>query len=219
MKVLVIDDNLELSRLIKEFLELKSYKVVVANDAQTARAYIDNEKFDLYIIDIHLQDANGIDILEYIRKKDITTPVIIITSSNEVDNFVNSFKNGANEFIKKPFYFEELDIRINNLLNKPLNKLVKISDELSFDLEKEELFINHQMAKLRKKEKKFLAILVKNINQTVRTKEITDFVWDDKKVNYPLRQLVSNLKNRFPILKEYIKTIPKTGYMIVSQQD
>jgi len=215
MKILVIDDNKKLNNIIKQFLELKNYQVTSIIDPKEALKIIDKENFDLYIIDIHLPHINGLDIVKQIRSKNLNIPIIMITSSLEVDNFINAFKNGANEFIKKPFHLEELEIRINNLFNKRVTNLIKIDDSLSFDLINQELYKDGKLITLRKKEARLLTILLKNKNNIVSKEDLISYVWENKdKQDYPLRQLVSSIKNKVPELKNKIKSFTAKGYML-----
>ena len=191
MKVLLVDDNTKINATLKQFLEMKNFEVVSCINGKDALKLIDNEKFGLYIIDIHLPKIGGLDIVKYIRTKDLNTPIIMITSSLEIDNFVTAFENGANEYIKKPFHLEEFEIRINNLLN------------------------NNKIIHLRKKERKLLTILLKNKNNTINSNNLISYIWEnEEKENYPLRQLVSVLKNKVPFFKDKIKVIPKIGYRL-----
>jgi len=213
MKILLVDDNEKLNKTIKTFLELKNYNVISAINGHKAIELIDKNKFDLYIIDIHLPNINGIDIVKHIRNKDLNIPIIMVTASREIENLVKAFKTGCNEYIKKPFHLEELEIRINNLLNKQITDIIKIDNNLSFDILQQELFINNEIAKIRKKERRLLTILLKNAPSVVSSEDLISYIWEnDYKENYPLRQLVSGLKNRVPELKKYIKAVTGVGY-------
>jgi len=213
MNILLVDDNQKLNSTIKDFLELKNYSVFSASNGNEAIKLIDSNNFDLYIIDVNLPAKSGIEIVKYIRSKDLNVPIIMITASLEVDTFVNAFKTGCNEYIKKPFHLAELDIRINNIFNKTITDIVKIDNNYSFDLLNQELLYNNEPVKLRKKENRLLEILIKNRNKTVSTQDIIDFVWENEfKDNYPLRQLVSGLKKKIPDLKNNIKSINRVGY-------
>ena len=215
MKVLLVDDNTKINATLKQFLEMKNFEVVSCINGKDALKLIDNEKFGLYIIDIHLPKIGGLDIVKYIRTKYLNTPIIMITSSLEIDNFVTAFENGANEYIKKPFHLEEFEIRINNLLNKKITHIVKINNTLSFNLLDEELLNNNKIIHLRKKERKLLTILLKNKNNTINSNNLISYIWEnEEKENYPLRQLVSVLKNKVPFFKDKIKVIPKIGYRL-----
>ncbi len=212
MNILLVDDNEKLNNTIKIFLELKNHNVTSAITGKDAIQLINNNRFDLYIIDIHLPNINGIDIVKHIRNKDLNIPIIMVTASREIENLVKAFKTGCNEYIKKPFHLEELEIRINNLLNKQITNIIKIDDKMSFDILNQELLINDEIIKLRKKEKRLLTILIKNAPTATLSKDLINYIWQDYKENYPLRQLVSGLKNRVPELKDYIQSVTGVGY-------
>ena len=212
MNILLVDDNEKLNNTIKIFLELKNHTVTSAITGKDAIQLINNNRFDLYIIDIHLPNINGIDIVKHIRNKDLNIPIIMVTASREIENLVKAFKTGCNEYIKKPFHLEELEIRINNLLNKQITNIIKIDDKMSFDILNQELLINDEIIKLRKKEKRLLTILIKNAPTATLSKDLINYIWQDYKENYPLRQLVSGLKNRVPELKDYIQSVTGVGY-------
>jgi len=211
MKVLLVEDNQDLNNLIKEFLELKNFDVDSTMDGEEAKRYIKNIYYDLYIMDINLPNENGLELVKYIRNKNINAPIVMMTSLQEAQPFVEAFENGCNEYIKKPFHFEELEIRIKNLLDK---QSINIGN-ITFDFKNKELIIENKVINLRKKEKLLLDILLQNKNNVVTKEQIIEYVWNDKKENYPVRQLVSALRNRALELKNHIISIPKIGYKFI----
>ncbi len=122
-KLSIVDGSAKSAEQAQKFHKMlvADMKVVSLFDGDKAISQIDMIRYDLYIIDINIPNVNGLEIVKYIRQKDLSTPIIMITASLELDNFKIAFKNGCNEYIKKPFYLEELDIRINNLLSKKDN--------------------------------------------------------------------------------------------------
>ena len=217
MKVLIIEDDVQLNIAISEFCKIKAFDIVSVKDGLHAIDQIDSGHFDLYIIDINIPRINGLDLLKHIRKTDLDTPIIIITASLEIQNFSTAFENGCSEYIKKPFHLKELDIRINNLvaLNKPA--MVTLNDELTYDLSREEFYYQNRPIKLRYKEKRFCAILMKHINTVVPNDMIYDYVWEGEiKETYPLRQLLVELRKKLPF--DIIQTKIREGYMIETQK-
>ena len=215
MRVLIIEDDLQLNIAIKEFFKLKGFETVSIKDGLDAINQIDNDYFDLYILDINIPRINGIDLLKHIRKTDLHTPIIIITASLEIQNFSMAFENGCSEYIKKPFHLKELDIRINNLLalNKP--EIITLNDELTYDLSKEAFYYQNKPIQLRYKEKRFCALLIKHINTVVPNTLIHDYVWEGEiKETYPLRQLLVELRKKLPF--DIIQTKIREGYIIES---
>ncbi len=213
MKVLLIEDDIQLNTTVKRFLELQNYDVVSVLDGEEAISIIDLNLFDMYLIDINLPNVSGLEILKYIRSKDIMNPIIMITASLEVDNFIQAYDNGCSEYIKKPFHLKELEIRIENLLQTQKQDIVKIDENIVYNFEYEELKIDNVTIHLRKKINRLLQILLKNINHTVKTEEIINYVWENEiKENYSLRQLVTDLRKEFNLDKNYIISEVGVGY-------
>ena len=166
MNILLIEDDITLNSTITDYLKFKGNDMVSLEDGDKAIDTIDKTNFDLYIIDLNIPNINGLDIVKYIRQKETFAPIIIITASMELENFKIAYQNGCDEYIKKPFYLEELEIRIDKLLSKKSekNSIIQISNTITFDMEYEELIINGQIKKLRKKEKRLLSLFLQNIN-------------------------------------------------------
>ena len=214
MKVLIIEDDIQLNTTLSNFLMSNDFKVNSLYDGDDAICEIDSNTYELYIIDINIPHVNGLKIVEYIRQKDLSTPIIIITASMELVNFKKAFDNGCSEYIKKPFYLEELLIRINNLLNKEsTTNIIQISDTLTYDTDYEELMRDGEAVKLRKKERRLLTLLLTNINRTVSIEKIENYVWEnDIRDNYPLRQLVFDLRQKFNNGEKFIFNDKNLGY-------
>lgn len=217
MKVSIIEDDVQLSIAINEFFKIKEWDIVNAKDGLDAIDQIDNDNFDLYIIDINIPRINGLDLLKHIRKTDLDAPVIIITASLEIQNFATAFENGCSEYIKKPFHLKELDIRINNLLSLKKPEIISLRDELIYDLSTEEFLYKNKSIKLRYKEKRFCTLMIKNINSVVSNEMVYDYVWEGEiKENYPLRQLLVELRKKLP--SDIIQTKIREGYIIESKR-
>lgn len=217
MRVLIIEDDVQLSIAISEFFKIKAFDIVSVKDGLDAIDQIDNGNFDLYIIDINIPRISGLDLLKHIRKTDLDTPVIIITASLEIQNFATAFENGCSEYIKKPFHLKELDIRINKLLALNQPEMITLNDELTYDLSKEEFYYQRSPIPFRYKEKRFCALLMKHINTVVPNEMIYDYVWEGEiKETYPLRQLLVELRKKLPF--NIIQTKIREGYMIETQK-
>ena len=213
IKVLLIEDNSMLAESIETYLLLKNFDVDVSFDGEVAISKIDTQRYDLYIIDINIPYINGLDIVRYIRKKDLLTPIIIITASVEYTNFELAYENGCDEYIKKPFHIRELDVLIHKQLRIQKKEPVKISDNIIYNPETLSLSVDGKAVHLRKKESRLLDILLRNINHTVGREEIIDYVWENEiKETYFLRQLVNKLKKNFPQDSDFIKTYVGVGY-------
>ena len=213
MNVLLIEDDLQLAKIVKKILESKQYKVTIVDDGDIALENIKNNLFDLYLVDINIPGVNGLELVKHIKNLYEEALIIMITASIDEYYFEKAYEYGCDDYIKKPFHATELEVRIERLADK--QKRIKF-DNYEFDADEMELYKNNERIPLRKKEKKFLYLLLKNINRTVLSEKIIDFVWErnDKK-NYPLRQLVNEIRKKFD--KDYIKTIVGIGYRFESE--
>ena len=214
MKILIIEDDIQLNTTITNFLRYKGCQTTSVEDGEEALEYIDKNIYDLYIVDINIPKVSGLEVLKYIRQKDLITPVIIITASLELENLKTAYKNGCDEYIKKPFYLEELEIKIDKIcVGNYKNEIINISDNISYDTSLEELVINGEIKRLRKKEKRLLTILLQNINKTVPTQTLENYIWENEiKETYPLRQLVNDLRKYFDNDEKFIFSEIGVGY-------
>lgn len=213
MRVLLVEDDVQLNTTIQNFLLFKNYSTTALTDGIKALEQIDANDYDLYIIDINIPNIDGLEIIRYIRNKDFVTPIIIITASLELQNFKTAFEYGCSEYIKKPFYLEELEIRIDNLMQNAETSVIKIAPNISYDCEYEELQVDNEFVKLRKKERRLLTLLLQNLNKTVKTQAIESYVWENElKDTYNLRQLVSDLRKKFNSKEKFIVSEIGIGY-------
>jgi len=213
MKVLVIEDDIQLNITICEFFKLKTFETASVKDGISAITKIDEENFDLYIIDINLPQVNGLDIVKYIRKTDLSTPIIMITASLEIENFSTAFENGCSEYIKKPFHLKELDIRVNNLLSLTDNEVIKLKSGLEYNLHLEVFLYENCTIELGYKEKRLCTFMIKNINTIVTNEMLHDYIWEGEiRENYPLRQLLLSVRKKLPY--NLIENRIKKGYII-----
>jgi DNA-binding response OmpR family regulator len=216
MKILIVEDDKQLGRVIKRTLQKKGFEVVHMEDGEDAFNEILINEYDLYLLDINLPKIDGLKLIKLIRHKKPDAIIMMITASAEIKDMEKAYGDGCDEYIKKPFHSEELILRINHWLKiKNQTKKEKQSkfkiDNLEFDFETLDLYIDNELAPLRKKEKRLLDILLKNFGKTVKKEEIISYVWEnEEKKEYPLRQLVSELKRKLP--KEYITSVVGIGY-------
>ncbi len=216
MKIFLVEDNLALSKAITIFFKIKKYSITHYDDGEDAYDAIDCRNinaFDLYIIDINLPNISGLDIVKRIRQIDIEVPIIVITASLDIADLEDGFAYGCNEYIKKPFELKELDIRLNRLVNNSSDKFYNINGSLKFNMTTNQLINDDEFIDLRRKESRFLALLLKNRNSKTSIQEFEEFVWEGEiKESYPLRQLVNGLRRKLPC--DFIKTDVGLGYSI-----
>jgi len=223
MKVLLVEDDKQLGRALKRSLESKGFDVTHFEDGEEALDDILINKYDIYLLDINLPKIDGINLIKVIRNSKTPNAIIImITASAQIEDMERAYghnHDGCDEYVKKPFHIQELLLRIEHWLKVKQNTCsdTKNSDKITIDnmefyFDTLDLYIDGVLANLRKKEKRLLAILLKNIGKTVNKEEIIEYVWEsnDKNKEYPIRQLVSELKNKLP--KDYITSVVGIGY-------
>jgi DNA-binding response OmpR family regulator len=120
LRVLVADDEEDILEIIQDRLEACGFNVITAANGAEALRRITTEKFDGVFLDVKMPEMSGIEVLEEVRKRDTKLPIIIITSSTSRDAAIGSLAKGANEFILKPFDWEELKGKIEKVLNVSL---------------------------------------------------------------------------------------------------
>jgi len=206
-KVLLVEDDIQLAKVIKRILSSKGFLVDIEEDGKGALDIIKEKEYDLYLIDINIPNVNGLELVKVIKSLYFDSVVIMITANVDEYNFQKAYEYGCDDYVKKPFHATELEVRINRLLKQDNIKF----DEYEFKFDEDELFRNGERIPLRKKEKRLLHILLKNVNSTVKSQKIIDYVWEgEKKENYPLRQLINEVRRKFD--KPYIKTVIGIGY-------
>ena len=126
-KVLIIEDEDKIRKIIKTFLEKKSFKIVEVADGKDAIDSFLTEKPDLVILDVMLPHKNGFEICKEIREFG-NTPVLMLTAKTQDNDEINSFQLGADDFLRKPFSLEVLLVRVNKLLNISAKGVIQISN-------------------------------------------------------------------------------------------
>jgi len=134
MNILLIEDDPILNETIADFLKLNGNSVVSLTDGGKAIDVINDAEFNLYIIDINIPHINGLEIVKHIRQTDLQTPIIMMTASIELESLKSAYKNGCDDYIKKPFYLDELDLRIEKLIKNTLE--IELVEQQNIKLKK-----------------------------------------------------------------------------------
>ena len=129
-KILIVDDEPRICSSLKTLLCARNYEVQTCNSGSAALKYLINDKFELVLLDIFMEDMTGFQVIEKIMNQTIDTSVIIMTGNSSTDYAVKAFRMGANDYLKKPFEREELYATVGNILNQRiLKKKLKESDQ------------------------------------------------------------------------------------------
>lgn len=180
MRIIVIEDNERVATLLKKGLESQDYNVSVFMDAETAYFDLTNNQYDLVITDIMLPHMNGISLSKKIKHLYPQLPILMLTALGTIDEKINGFDAGADDYMVKPFDMRELFVRVKVILNRTITTQIEHSlkyDELYIDLDKQDVFRNNQKIKLTPKEFKLLHFLIQNPERVLTRDEIAENVW------------------------------------------
>ena len=220
MKIFLLEDDFSLNKIIKLSLENRGFFIQSCRDGYDAATNIINNKYDLYILDLNVPGFNGHEILQTIRKDNQNTPIIIISAQIDIENIKKSYDFGCNDYIKKPFDFEELFLRIKYHLNHISQNsncefIIDLGYEYSFDLINQTLYKHNHEIELTIKEKLLLSLLVKNINKTVTLEMIHEYVWDSKEMeSVSMRSVVHKVRSK--LKNGMILNLRGVGYKLIS---
>ncbi len=180
MKILVIEDELKLANALSRGLKQENYAVDVANNGNIGLSMALHDEYDLMIIDRMLPGKEGLEIVKEVREKDIKTPIIILTAKGQIRNRVEGLDAGADDYMVKPFSFEELLARIRALLRRPAetsDNILQVGD-LTMDTSKLEVRRGKKRIKLTSTEYALLEYLMRNEGRTLSKDKIIGHVWD-----------------------------------------
>ncbi|MBL7933098.1 MAG: response regulator transcription factor [Bacteroidia bacterium] len=181
MKLLVVEDEIKTANTLQKGLEEKGYDVQIAYDGETALMLTGRNKFDVIITDIIVPKINGLEFCKKLRESKNYTPVIMLTALGLTADKLRGFDSGSDDYLVKPFDFEELLARIKVQANR--NKVKEDADRflqnanLKMNLDTKEVFRNDQIISLTAKEYALLEYFMKNPNRVISREEIAEKVW------------------------------------------
>lgn len=214
-KVLIVEDEIAISDLIKIALKEKGYICEIANDGEIASDYIENNKYDLILLDIMLPTVDGYEVLEYIKQIS-ETPTIFITAKNQTADKIKGLNLGADDYITKPFEIEELIARVEAVLRRynKGNDVQKV-DDAEINIVARTIKKNGKEINLTPKEFDLLVLLLQNKNFALYRETIFEKIWGED-LEFETRTLDLHIQRLRKKLgwKDKIKTVYKIGYML-----
>ncbi len=197
MKIAILEDDEFIANEIKIYFSNKNAKVLCFHNGDGLLNYASLASFDIFLLDIDMPHQNGIEILKQIRSLNIKTPAIFVTSMSDIDYVKKAFNAGCNDYIRKPFYFEELELRINKLLNLCYDKACRLSKIHNFFPNTLILKENEKPIDLSDNERRLIYILVKNAGHFVSSEFLLEYIWEDKNVDAnTLRTQIKKLRHK-----------------------
>lgn len=222
MKILIIEDDLTVAGYISKGLEESGHLPDVANDGKQGLRLATTNNYDVIVLDRMLPHIDGITILNTIRESGDHTPAVILSAKNKVEDKVKGLRSGADDYMTKPFAFEELLARIEIVASRQSSVLPSVTEivlgELKLDLINRQVTRNDTIIDLQSKEFKLLEYLLKNKGKIVTRTMLLEKVWEynfDPQTNV-IDVHISRLRNKIDKGFSYpiIETIRGAGYLV-----
>ncbi|MBX9732733.1 MAG: response regulator transcription factor [Chitinophagaceae bacterium] len=220
-KILLIEDEIKLAKIIQEELIRVGYEVDLAMDGNQATVFFDANDYALIILDINLPYKSGLTLCKEFRASNKKVPILMLTAMGEIQDKVQAFDIGADDYLVKPFHFDELFARIKVLLKRTdqvqVDENIEL-DGLTIDFKTKTVMREGVHINLTAKEFTLLVLLAKNRDRVISKQEILEKVWDlsfDTGTN-TIEVYISFLRNKVdkPFGKKLIHTKPGLGYYI-----
>jgi len=222
MRILIVEDEHRIAHSLQKGLEQERFAVDVAYTGGEGYDLASSEDYDLIILDLMLPGMDGISICKELRKNKIHVPILLLTAKGQISEKVKGLNSGADDYLTKPFSFEELLARIRALLRRKGSEVqTTVSlDDLSMDISRFEVKRGGELISLTSKEFSLLEFLLSKKNQIVTKDQIIQHVWNfdadilPNTVEVYIKKLRDKIDNKFPHKKQLIKTVRGFGYKL-----
>jgi len=213
VKILLLEDDEIISEQIKDYFELCDHKVDAYSDGLELVENANPASYDIMLLDINTPGLSGIEVLKEFRNLSIDTPAIFVTAMSDLDHLKNAYSTGCNDYVRKPFDIEELEIRIEHLIKENSSSRVQLSKSYTFDMKEEKLYYRDNEVHLNDKERSLIYLLIKNKNNSVSKDVIKTYVWDGQDVcDNTLRTKIKKLRDKLD--ENFIQSLRGAGYKI-----
>lgn len=225
LRFLVIEDELSLLKIIALRLKEEGYIVDTARNGKEDKDYIDAFEYDCIILDLMIPIIDGLTLLKEIRAKKVTTPVLILTAKDSIKDRVIGLDTGADDYLMKPFSFDELFARIRAILRRQKEKrdMVLSIDDLKLNTITREVTRGDKVIELTSKEYSLLEYFLRNKNRVLTKSQIAENLWNfdfdyssnivEVYIRYLRRKIDDNFENKL------IHTIRGAGYVIKDKNE
>ena len=215
--ILVVDDDDGIRNLVKKYLNENNFLVTTSNNAENAVEKIKIIKFDIIVLDVMMPGQNGYELTKEI-KKNIKTPIILLTAKGEVENRIKGLELGADDYIGKPFEPKELLLRIKNILDKTQSieqkRIIKFSN-VEIDLNKSLIIRENEDFKINNTEKTILEKMVNNPGKIFSREDIGKLINLDKERSIDV--IITRLRKKIemdPKNPKFLQTLRGSGYVL-----
>lgn len=218
MKILIIEDDKKIIDFLKASLEAEYFAVDVAHDGEKGLYLARTNEYDLIILDNNLPKKKGNEVCEMLRQEGKTTPILVLSVKTETHDKVELLNLGADDYLSKPFSFQELLARIRALLRRPQQiegDVLSISD-VTMDTKRLKVLHQDKEVLLTRKEFMLLELLMRNRGTVLSRSMILEHVWDINADPFSntIESHIMSLRQKLDPQKKLIQTIPGRGYRI-----
>ena len=222
MNVLIVEDEKQIADSLRKSFEAEGHDCKVCYDGECALDLISSQSFDILLLDWRIPKVSGIEVCKRVRESNNQTPIILLTALSDIKNKIEAFNFGADDYITKPFSFEEVLARINAVVRRYKSNINTIEfDNLSLNLIKHSLQTPDEEMKLPEMEFELLKYFLENRASIVSREILCEDVW---KLPFTTSTnvvdvTVKNLRKRLEELseKKYIKTVYGEGYIFITE--
>lgn len=222
MRILIVEDEQKLAEGIKKGLEKRGYAVDMVDDGEKAltRLSVHRGDYDLVILDLMLPSKSGYEVCEEARARGVTVPILVLTARNEVENKVRLLLSGADDYLVKPFSFEELLARVHALLRRPVSTVPDVLKVADIELDPSEHIVrrNGEEVPLTLKEFTLLEYFLRHPNEVVNREDLLSHLWDFNYESFSnvIDVHVKNLRRKLdaPDEPSLIETVRGIGYRL-----
>ncbi|MBS5932562.1 MAG: response regulator transcription factor [Clostridiales bacterium] len=215
MRILIVEDEIDLCDSIAEGLQIDGYAVDTCNDGKAAFELITTEIYDLIVLDLNLPGMDGIDILKEVRKTHKDIKVLILSARSSIADKVLGLDVGANDYLAKPFAFEELEARIRSLLRRTFiqENTVLTWETLSLDTVGRTAYVNDVIILLTRKELALLEYFLLNQSKVISQEELMEHVWNMEADSFSnaVRVHIASLRKKLKAIMGYDPIATKIG--------
>jgi two-component system OmpR family response regulator len=218
--VLVVEDDPTVGRFVKRGLEEQRYTVDLVADGEEGERLASSQPYDLLILDLRLPKRSGVDVLRRLRAKGFESPVLVLTAQDAVDAKVETLRAGADDYVTKPFAFEELLARVEAIARRPraiASPVLKVAD-LEVNIDSHVVARKGKEIELTPKEFLVLEYLMRHAGKVMSRTLITEYAWGyhfDSGTNI-VDVVINHLRKKVdaPGMKKLITTVRGVGYVI-----
>ena len=218
-RILIVEDDFSLGQTLMNLLG-RHYETSYAPTLLTAKQKIDTYTFDVAIIDRCLPDGDGLDLVMHLAEQNFSTRTLLLTRKSTATDKVEGLQQGADDYLGKPFSFDELMLRVESLLTKSKNRPLTIyhCGPMTLFLETRRLQVCGEERLLRKKEAQVLAYFLSRINQVITREDLRHAIWGPEgRPDIDIRTIDVNcrrLRLRLGAYRHFLQSIHGTGYRL-----